>query len=93
MHAHWRDQRSRQLADDGPGLPAAVRKQLFRAGVPSAGGNGVGLSIARDIGWRLGTPHNLWEPALWEITSSIVVVALVPLARYGLGKFSLEVPA
>jgi hypothetical protein len=41
------------------------------------------FSNARDIAWRLGTPHNLWEPAMWEITSGIVVVALVPLARRG----------
>jgi hypothetical protein len=41
------------------------------------------FSIARDVAWRLGTPHNLWEPALWSITSSLVVVALLPLARRG----------
>jgi DNA-binding LytR/AlgR family response regulator len=41
------------------------------------------FSVARDVGWRLGAPHNLWEPALWEITSSVVVAALVPLAHYG----------
>jgi signal transduction histidine kinase len=38
-----------RIVDDGPGLPAAVRKQLFRAGVPSSGGNGLGLSIAREL--------------------------------------------
>jgi hypothetical protein len=41
------------------------------------------FSHARDISWRLGAPHNLWEPALWEITSGAVIVALVPLARRG----------
>ncbi|MGA7805897.1 LytTR family DNA-binding domain-containing protein [Bradyrhizobium sp.] len=41
------------------------------------------FSIARDIAWRLGAPHNLWEPALWEITSGIVIIALLPLARTG----------
>ncbi|MBV9566389.1 MAG: LytTR family transcriptional regulator [Bradyrhizobium sp.] len=41
------------------------------------------FSNARDISWRLGAPHNLWEPALWELTSGIVVAALTPLARYG----------
>lgn len=41
------------------------------------------FSSARDIAWRLGAPHNLWEPALWELTSGIVVVALVPLVRFG----------
>ena len=41
------------------------------------------FSSARDISWRLGAPHNLWEPALWMSTSGIVVVALLPLARRG----------
>src|ERR1700751_5606122 len=41
------------------------------------------FSHARDIAWRLGAPHNLWEPALWEITSGTFIVALVPLARGG----------
>ena len=40
-----------------------------------------GLSAAHDVSGRLGTPHNLWEPALWEITSGTVVVALLPLVR------------
>lgn len=39
------------------------------------------FSNARDISWRLGTPHNFWEPALWEVTSGVVMVMLVPLAR------------
>jgi signal transduction histidine kinase len=38
-----------RVADDGPGLPASVRKQLFRAGVPSANGSGLGLRIAREL--------------------------------------------
>jgi hypothetical protein len=41
------------------------------------------FSSARDISWRLGAPHNLWEPALWMLTSGIVIVALLPLARRG----------
>jgi len=43
------------------------------------------FSSARDISWRLGSPHNLWEPALWQLTSGIVLAALVPLARCGVG--------
>jgi len=31
----------------------------------------------------MGAPHNLWEPALWMLTSGIVIVALLPLARRG----------
>jgi signal transduction histidine kinase len=38
-----------RIADDGPGLPASVRKQLFRAGAPSSGGSGLGLAIAREL--------------------------------------------
>jgi hypothetical protein len=41
------------------------------------------FSDARDISWRLGSPHNLLEPALWELTSGIVVIALAPVARCG----------
>jgi len=43
-----------RVADDGPGLPASVRKQLFRAGAPSAKGSGLGLSIARELAERSG---------------------------------------
>ena len=43
-----------RIADDGPGLPASVRKQLFRAGVLSSDGSGLGLSIARELAERNG---------------------------------------
>ena len=41
------------------------------------------FSTARDISWRLGSPHNLWEPALWNVTSAIIGVAVLPLVRRG----------
>ncbi len=41
------------------------------------------FSNARDITWRLGSPHNLWEPVLWNVTSAIVGVAVLPLVRRG----------
>ncbi len=41
------------------------------------------FSTARDVSWRLSTPHNLWEPALWNGTSGLVALALLPLARRG----------
>jgi signal transduction histidine kinase len=39
------------IADDGPGLPEAVRAELFRpfAGGTQRGGTGLGLAIARDL--------------------------------------------
>jgi hypothetical protein len=40
------------------------------------------MSNARDIAARLGTPHNFWEPAMWDTTSGIVIIALLPLARF-----------
>jgi len=39
------------------------------------------FSGARDIPWRLGAPQNLWEPMLWNLTSGVVVVALLPIVR------------
>ncbi len=41
------------------------------------------FSNARDISWRLGSPHNLWEPVLWNVTSAIIGVAVLPLVRRG----------
>ena len=40
-----------EIADDGPGLPEAVRADLFRpfAGSMRRGGTGLGLAIARDL--------------------------------------------
>ena len=40
-----------EVADDGPGLPAKVRENLFRPfrGAARAGGTGLGLAIARDL--------------------------------------------
>jgi LytTr DNA-binding domain len=39
------------------------------------------FSKAEEIGWRLGTPGNLWEPMLWNGTSVVVILALLPLVR------------
>jgi LytTr DNA-binding domain len=41
-----------------------------------------GLSAAHDVSGRVGTPRNLWEPAMWEATSGLVIVALLPLVRF-----------
>ena len=39
------------------------------------------MSEVRDVSWRLGAPHNLWEPAMWDATSGVVIIALLPLAQ------------
>jgi two-component system, OmpR family, sensor kinase len=38
-----------RIADDGPGLPVAVRIKLFRRQKSGTGGSGIGLSIAREL--------------------------------------------
>jgi signal transduction histidine kinase len=43
-----------RIADDGPGLPAQVRKHLFRPDVSATGGHGFGLSIARELAEKNG---------------------------------------
>jgi len=52
-----------RIADDGPGLPKPVRKNLFRAQQSSTGGNGLGLSIARELAERNGGVLQLAESA------------------------------
>jgi signal transduction histidine kinase len=43
------------VADNGPGLPQALRERLFRPFAPSgSGGSGLGLAIARDLMWAHG---------------------------------------
>jgi DNA-binding LytR/AlgR family response regulator len=58
------------------------------------------FSTARDIGWRLASPGNLWEPAMWYATSNAVTLAILPLMRRaalliraGAGRWRLVVPA
>jgi len=42
------------VSDDGPGLPEAVRTQLFRGARSQTGGSGHGLAIARELAERNG---------------------------------------
>jgi signal transduction histidine kinase len=43
-----------RIADDGPGLPEQVKARLFRRDRSASGGNGYGLSIARELAERNG---------------------------------------
>ena len=53
-----------RIADDGPGLPKAIRAKLFRPQPRSAtGGSGLGLSIARELTERNGGALQLVETA------------------------------
>jgi len=52
---------SLRLADDGPGLPEAVRGRLFRRGTSGTGSSGCGLSIARELAERNGGVLELAE--------------------------------
>ena len=52
-----------RVADDGPGLPAAVRANLFRRQASETGGGGIGLSIARELAERNGGTLRLAESA------------------------------
>lgn len=52
-----------RVADDGPGLPQAVRASLFRLKVSPPGGSGMGLAIAREFAERNGGVLRLEESA------------------------------
>jgi len=51
------------VADDGPGLPAAVRSRLFLGGRSTTGGSGRGLAIARELAERNGGTLKLADAA------------------------------
>jgi len=52
-----------RIADDGPGIPDAVRERLFRRGRSATGGSGYGLAIARELAERNGAVLELSEAA------------------------------
>ncbi|PSQ47267.1 hypothetical protein BRD19_09990 [Halobacteriales archaeon SW_7_65_23] len=62
------------VADDGPGIPADEREQVFERGVSrSEDGTGYGLSIVADIveghGWRVEATESAGGGARFEITN------------------------
>ncbi len=50
-----------RIADDGPGLPKAVKARLFRPGAAEGAANGFGLAIARELAERNGGRLSLLE--------------------------------
>jgi signal transduction histidine kinase len=52
-----------RISDDGPGVPEAVRKQLFLGGRSTTGGSGYGLAIARELAERNGGTLKLDDTA------------------------------
>jgi signal transduction histidine kinase len=52
-----------RIADDGPGLPDAVKARLFRRAESGTGGTGYGLSIARELAERNGAFLDLSDGA------------------------------
>ena len=52
-----------RIADDGPGLPKAVKARLFRPGMADGAANGFGLAIARELAERNGGRLSLLESA------------------------------
>lgn len=65
----------------GDGRPSVRAVYGVVIGLVAAASIASAFSGARDIPWRLGTPNNLWEPMLWNLTSGVVVVALLPIIR------------
>jgi signal transduction histidine kinase len=68
-----------RIADDGPGLPHAVKAQLFRRTRSTTGGNGHGLSIARELAERNGAILELSQEA--QGTAFTIVMPGVSVVR------------
>ena len=73
-----------RVADDGPGLPAAVRANLFRRQASETGGSGIGLSIARELAERNGGTLQLAESARGAtFVLELAGLATMPAAQGG----------
>jgi signal transduction histidine kinase len=80
-----------RIADDGPGLPAAVRANLFRRQQSATSGSGVGLSIARELAEQNGGVLQLAESArgtvfVLELPASAAMTCAQSGALRSLGK-------
>jgi signal transduction histidine kinase len=80
-----------RIADDGPGLPAAVRANLFRRQQSATGGSGTGLSIARELAEQNGGVLQLAESArgtvfVLELPAGAAIASAESGALRSLGK-------
>jgi signal transduction histidine kinase len=50
-----------RIVDDGPGLPKAIKSQLFRQTASTTGGSGFGIAIARELAERNGATLRLTD--------------------------------
>jgi signal transduction histidine kinase len=80
-----------RIADDGPGLPAAVQTNLFRRQKSRTGGSGIGLSIARELAEQNGGVLQLAESArgttfVLELPAMTAIVPVEGGALRSLGK-------
>ena len=71
------------IADDGPGLPDAVRAELFRpfAGSRRRGGTGLGLAIVRDLMVAHGGEIELVETGATGTTFRLILRLAEPERR------------
>ena len=87
----WRRPRDESSGDRTSGAPARTSGgahclsvatiYLIVAGLVVASSVVGTFSTARDVGWRLASPGNLWEPAMWYATGNAVTLALLPVMR------------
>ena len=80
-----------RIADDGPGLPEAVRSSLFRRQQSTTGGSGTGLSIARELAEQNGGVLQLAESArgtvfVLELPAGAAIASVESGALRSLGK-------
>jgi signal transduction histidine kinase len=72
------------VADDGPGLPAAARDQLFRGGSSQTGRTGYGLAIARELAERNGGTLRTAD-----VPRGATFIAEVPLDASGIDRVAV----
>jgi hypothetical protein len=86
-----RDEPARGAMDGGPARTSGGGRFAARGAYLMVGALVVtatlvdALSKADEIPFRLGARGNLWEPLLWNCTSGVIILTLLPLARHAAG--------